>query len=157
MVAWIAGGITILIFLVIAFQIDDWGRDWSQNTAELSESAERTGLRPVFLKQSPAEISAALRQWAEGSSRWSVVSERGDSEVESATIELKLTRTSSLFRFVDDVTVLMETENGRTAVNATSQSRVGKGDLGQNPRNLIELTTAIRDAFPKDADRENVD
>ena len=53
MVAWIALGITIAILALIAVQIDDWGRDWTQNTASLDESVTREGLHPVVLNASP--------------------------------------------------------------------------------------------------------
>ncbi|MFK8111816.1 MAG: DUF1499 domain-containing protein [Rubripirellula sp.] len=34
--------------------------------------------------------------------------------------------------------------SGATRVEAQSQSRVGKGDLGQNPRNLKEIMSELR-------------
>ena len=44
--------------------------------------------------------------------------------------------------FYDDITVILRSERGNS-VKATSQSRVGKGDLGQNPRNLKELVNFL--------------
>ncbi|MEO1615801.1 MAG: DUF1499 domain-containing protein [Planctomycetota bacterium] len=142
MVAWIALGITIAILALIALQIDDWGRDWTQNTAALDESARREGLRPVVLKASPPEAANRIKAWVEQEPNWDFIASEVDEQRGDST--LRLTRTSAVFRFVDDITVtLSETPEG-TKVFATSQSRVGKGDLGQNPRNLIEFTSGIR-------------
>ena len=52
---------------------------------------------------------------------------------------VRATRTTRLFRFVDDVLLLLEPAHGGTRVSARSASRVGRGDLGQNRRNLAEL------------------
>jgi len=37
---------------------------------------------------------------------------------------------------VDDVVVRVAEDGGRTAVNVRSASRVGRGDFGQNARNI---------------------
>ena len=49
-------------------------------------------------------------------------------------------------RFTDDIVVVLRTEGDLTRVQAQSQSRVGKGDLGQNPRNLKELVGYLKQA-----------
>ncbi|MEM6469210.1 MAG: DUF1499 domain-containing protein [Planctomycetota bacterium] len=146
MALWLTFGITALVLIAVAFRIDDWGRDWSQNTAELTADADRPGLRPLEINATPEAVAAAVEDWAMKQSQWDIVEVR--SEGPDGSIELKLTRTSKLFRFVDDVGVTLSLSDETTAVDASSASRVGKGDLGQNPRNLIELTDAIRDAFP---------
>jgi uncharacterized protein (DUF1499 family) len=56
---------------------------------------------------------------------------------------VQATRTTRLFRFVDDVSILLEPVAGGTALSARSGSRVGRGDLGQNRRNLAELWRAL--------------
>jgi uncharacterized protein (DUF1499 family) len=48
-------------------------------------------------------------------------------------------------RFKDDIWVTLapgETE-GTTIVQVRSQSRLGRGDLGQNPRNIKELLSRL--------------
>jgi uncharacterized protein (DUF1499 family) len=57
--------------------------------------------------------------------------------------ELHLTRRTRTIRFVDDVLLRFETEGTGTKINASSKSRVGVGDLGQNRRNILELWKAI--------------
>ena len=56
---------------------------------------------------------------------------------------MNLIRVTPIMRFTDDITVILRNEKEGTRVKATSQSRVGKGDLGQNPRNLKELVNFL--------------
>ncbi|QDV41549.1 hypothetical protein Enr13x_13920 [Stieleria neptunia] len=152
MIGWITLGvalaITLAIIVSVVMRVDDWGRDWTQNRARLDPAATRPGLRPVQLDGTVQDAAERIRQWTETNSKWDWVSEdqAGDDR-----LTIKLTRTTPLMRFVDDIDVeLTANPDGQAPtrpgviVNATSQSRVGKGDLGQNPRNLIELTTALR-------------
>ena len=64
--------------------------------------------------------------------------------VEPGSGTLRATRRTRLFRFVDDVTVRLESTPDGVRVHARSASRLGKGDLGQNRRNLLELFAALR-------------
>lgn len=61
---------------------------------------------------------------------------------------LHLTRTTPVFRFVDDVRLVFEPKPTGCRVHAESRSRVGVGDLGQNRRNILELWAWIR-AHPR--------
>jgi uncharacterized protein (DUF1499 family) len=67
--------------------------------------------------------------------RWQVAGRQGP--------VIRATRTTRLFRFVDDVLLLLEPAGGGTRIQARSASRVGRGDLGQNRRNLAELWRAL--------------
>ena len=75
---------------------------------------------------------------------------------------LWVTRITRLFRFVDDLYILVEPRDGGSAVLVRSASRIGQGDLGQNRRNIIELWAALARAIPKlptrssSAERETV-
>lgn len=57
--------------------------------------------------------------------------------------ELRAVRRSRIFRFEDDVTVRVSARDGGSEAVFESASRVGKGDLGQNPRNLRALLEAV--------------
>ena len=57
--------------------------------------------------------------------------------------ELHFTRTTRVARYVDDVVVTLEPAGDAVTVHARSRSRVGKGDLGQNRRNVLELWRAL--------------
>jgi len=54
-----------------------------------------------------------------------------------------LVRTTRLMRYKDDVMVTLKRVGNETSVDVFSRSRVGKGDLGQNPRNIRELLAHI--------------
>ncbi|MDV6031833.1 MAG: DUF1499 domain-containing protein [Phycisphaera sp. RhM] len=172
MIGWITLGvalaITVAIIGAVVIRIDDWGRDWTQNRAALDPAAPRPELRPVELDGSVQDAADRIRQWTETNSKWDWVSEEqvgsdpagsdpagsdpaGGDPAGGDRRRIQLTRTTPLLKFVDDIEVELtarpagqESTRQSVIVNATSQSRVGKGDLGQNPRNLIELTTALR-------------
>ena len=82
----------------------------------------------------PEEILAAAEKAIEGLPRWTLES--------SAEGELRATRRTRL-GFTDDITVRVVEQANGSEVYFESASRVGKGDLGQNPRNLKELLQAI--------------
>ncbi len=125
---------------VIALQVDDWGRDLTTNVAETLPSARDPLLRPLTASASRVAAVAAVERSAATLPRWSRVrTERGD----SATL-VHLVRSSRLFRFKDDVTVRVTDREAGCLITARSASRVGKGDLGQNPRNLKELLGRVR-------------
>jgi len=84
----------------------------------------------------PERLLSAVRRAVEGLPRWSLEASEG-SEVRGAV------RATRLFRFEDDVTVRVYPDPDGARAELTSASRVGRGDLGQNPRNLKELLRAI--------------
>lgn len=129
MIPLIILGIIGLTMLPVLLSIDDWSRDWTENTA----AAEATS------SLSAKDVAERVQAFAASNSAWSVQS----LEQDETSVEINLTRTSPVFRFVDDVDLqVIDTETG-SKWNAGSKSRVGKGDLGQNPRNLKELFAAI--------------
>ena len=83
----------------------------------------------------PADLLEAARRAIEGLPRWSVSSYDGDT--------VRAVRATRLLRFKDDVIVRAEPHEGGARVELSSASRVGKGDIGQNPRNIRELLEAI--------------
>ena len=50
--------------------------------------------------------------------------------------ELQAVATTRVLRFKDDVTIRIRRREGLTEVTVRSRSRVGKGDFGQNARNV---------------------
>jgi uncharacterized protein (DUF1499 family) len=59
---------------------------------------------------------------------------------------LHFVRTTPLMRYKDDIRVRIVPAASGSRVSAESRSRIGRGDLGQNPRNLRELLAAVRGA-----------
>ena len=83
----------------------------------------------------PASLLAAIRRAVEKLPRWTLEA--------SETSEVRTVRQTRLFRFKDDVTARVSPDPEGAHLELTSASRLGKGDLGQNPRNLRELLRAI--------------
>ncbi|TAJ27666.1 MAG: DUF1499 domain-containing protein, partial [Nitrospirae bacterium] len=55
------------------------------------------------------------------------------------TGEIRAEARTRLFRFMDDVLIRVEAQNGEVVVQVRSASRIGKGDFGQNARNIRAL------------------
>jgi uncharacterized protein (DUF1499 family) len=105
------------------------------NIAVTSDSADDARLRTRFLKTTVAGTRAILLRAVQTMPRWKVVDSSGS--------VLWITRTTRIFRFVDDLYVLIEARGSESAILVRSASRIGKGDLGQNRRNIAELWTAL--------------
>jgi uncharacterized protein (DUF1499 family) len=150
MLGYIAAGIGIAMVGKTIWMVDDWGRDFSSNQAELSDASQDESLRPIRTKQSASEVENAVRNWVESQSHWNVVADSEQVADDDSLGLLHLTRTTPVFRFVDDIHVRIseQTDPQQTVLTAKSQSRIGKGDLGQNPRNLRMLREGILSALP---------
>ena len=134
----------VVVFVAAAcsgllFFLEDWQRDLSTNHARLDQEAKNPLLRTLVLAMEPTEAAKRTRQWVAANHMWEVQSEA----TEEGLIKLHLTRTTRVLRFIDDIHVEFQPHPSGVIVQAISQSRVGKGDLGQNPRNLLELTKAL--------------
>lgn len=112
-------------------------RWFTKNWANTTEPTH-PDLVPVVLPVPPEAAADLVKAAVATLPRWGVESESPG--------ELKLTRRTRVMRFVDDVTVVLKAAGPGTMIHAASRSRVGKGDLGQNRRNILELLAAIRAA-----------
>jgi uncharacterized protein (DUF1499 family) len=112
-------------------------RWFSKNWANTHEPTH-TDLAPFVVPLSPEQAVELVKRAVDTqlSGRWRVESESPG--------ELRLTRRTRVFRFVDDVIVTFKPAGPGTMIHAASKSRVGKGDLGQNRRNILELFAALR-------------
>ena len=110
-------------------------RWFTKNWANTTEPTH-TDLAPVVVPQPPEQAAELVRRAVAMLPRWRVESESPG--------ELKLTRRTQVMKFMDDVTVTLIAAGSGTMIHAASKSRVGKGDLGQNRRNILELWAAIR-------------
>jgi uncharacterized protein (DUF1499 family) len=139
LVAAVAAG----TFTAVAVQVDDWGRDLRTTVARTDSAAEDPLLRPLVTRASLDEVAEAVRGTVAELPRWRLAEQARD----DGGLTLRCERTSRLFRFTDDVVVRIEDRGSDRLVSAVSRSRVGRGDLGQNPRNLKQLFRALRE-FP---------
>jgi uncharacterized protein (DUF1499 family) len=87
------------------------------------------------LAVAPDRAPALLVEAVMGLPRWRHEGTRG--------AVIWLTRRTRIFRFVDDIHVVVEPAPTGSRLLLRSASRVGKDDLGQNARNLGELLTAL--------------
>lgn len=142
----IAAALLLVASIVGALvSIEDWSRDLTTNYAETSDEHVDARLRSIRTDRSTEEVVAAVGECVNELPRWTwkagtPPSERGDGDA----VKLELVRTTRLMRFRDDIEVRIERTEAGTVVHASSRSRVGKGDLGQNPRNLRELLDKLR-------------
>lgn len=135
--------VTGIVFAVILSRIDDWGRDFSTNVAQTGENAK---IRPLRMTISPDAALKRMRTAVSEMSNWQWIDETlvADGHL------VNLVRSTTVFRFKDDVqvTITADSNTGGAVLNAISRSRVGKGDLGQNPRNIKELFAKM-EAMPE--------
>lgn len=116
------------------------------NDVTAGESDVYDGVQPVVPSGSKQEVTKSVRRAFEaGGSRWSI------REILPGEGRLEGTVTTPVFGFVDDLTVRLEPFEGEPSdgdwrVVARSRSRVGRGDLGKNARNLRTFYSNLRDS-----------
>ena len=143
-----AGAIAVLLILALVWlfaTIDDWSRDLTTNFAATSATAKNPSLHPIISDKPSSELADLVVAAAKQLLGW----ELAVREENGAETTLRFVRTTRVMRFKDDITVHIRPikSNGDTPhyeISAESQSRVGKGDFGQNPRNLAELMDTLR-------------
>lgn len=111
----------------------------TKNQAELRPDASDDDLRPLALSLPPVHAVTWAQRIIAGWPRWKVEAVYEDRAMIHAT------HTTRLLRFVDDVHLVFEPDSRGSRLMAKSQSRVGKGDLGQNARNLRALVRGLQD------------
>ena len=95
----------------------------------------------------PAEVAERMTTAMEGNPAWKAQWQVLSCCETDGVIQIHATRTTRVFRFVDDIHVKLSSpdhSSTQSAVRATSRSRVGKGDFGQNARNLAQLMNGIQ-------------
>ncbi len=133
---WVLAGVAIVTIFIFS-HVDDWSRDLTTNTAWTDEASAT--LKPLRVAKSPELVKADLLRVVESMPNWEVVDGGGD--VVDGAMKVHLVRTTTIMRFKDDIWVTLASgdSEGSTVVQVRSQSRLGRGDLGQNPRNIREL------------------
>jgi uncharacterized protein (DUF1499 family) len=109
------------------------------NDVETGRTPEYPALQPRRYTAEVERVVRAAREAIASLPRWELVGSGSG----PAGAELHAVRTTRLLRFRDDVTVKVRRESGRTVVSVRSKSRVGKGDFGQNARNIEEFLAAL--------------
>ena len=109
---------------------------WFTHNVADTDGPTHSDLTPLPLPLPPDEAVVRIVEVIGRLPRWAVVA------VEGRTI--RASRRTRLCGFVDDVTLRLDETPTGSFVHARSHSRVGKGDLGQNRRNLRQLFAAVR-------------
>lgn len=119
-------------------------KDWlTKNIYVTAPNNPEAFFRPRRYAKAKEEVAGAVQELLKSLNRWKVVEYRGNQG------RIHATHTTRLLRFVDDVNIyVVQGLDGVTKLEVVSQSRVGKGDFGQNKRNIRELLTALDDKLP---------
>lgn len=115
------------------------------NRVETGTTPEYPDLQPLTAALPPGRVFEAALSIARTLPRWTVV------KADPAAGRIEAEARTRLWRFVDDVTIRVAAKGGRTTVSVRSASRVGRGDLGQNARNIRAFLDALRRALPEAA------
>jgi Protein of unknown function (DUF1499) len=102
------------------------------NDVETGRTPEYPDLRVQRFTAPEERVTRAARAAVTALSGWELIgSGRGPGGA-----ELQAVASTRVLRFKDDVTVRIRRKEGLTEVAVRSRSRVGKGDFGQNARNI---------------------
>jgi uncharacterized protein (DUF1499 family) len=114
------------------------------NDVETGKTPEYADLRVKEYAAGPERVAKAVEAALAKLPRWDLVG----SGHGQAGHRLEAVHTTRAFRFKDDVSVRIWREGERTRVSVRSKSRIGKGDFGQNARNIRELLAALDRELP---------
>lgn len=121
----VVAGVTSVLLALLAL------RAWPLiNVVETGETPEYPDLTPRVYRVSTDRVFDAVLHAVHRLPRWSLISSRpenGDIRAEAKTM---------VFRFVDDVLIRVTAGGETTVVTVRSASRIGRGDFGQNARNI---------------------
>ncbi len=113
------------------------------NHAQTSPSHSDPTLRTRDIPRAYDAVFDAALDVARTLPRWKIV---GEARAEGL---IQAERHTRLFKFVDDVRIqITQTDDWKVTLNLSSQSRVGKGDFGQNARNIREFLREFLAASP---------
>jgi uncharacterized protein (DUF1499 family) len=122
LLAVLAGSLLAFTFLL---------RNWPLiNVVETGATPEYPEILPRVYVAKPERVFDASMHAVNGLPRWSLRAYRPE------TGELHAEARTRIFRFVDDLTIRIEPRQEGSWVHVRSASRIGKGDFGQNARNI---------------------
>lgn len=106
-------------------------RAWPMiNVVETGRTPEYPDIQPRVYRQPVERVFDGALHAVQRLPRWSLASYR------AASGEIRAAATSRVFRFVDDVLITVTRRADETIVAVRSASRIGRGDFGQNARNI---------------------
>jgi uncharacterized protein (DUF1499 family) len=126
----LAAGAGILTMAVMVMLLAQWP---AINVVETGKTPEYPDLTPRVYQAGAERVFDAALHAVGRLPRWSLIAyhpERGEIRAEART---------RVFRFVDDIVIRVREQDGAAVVMVRSASRVGRGDFGQNARNIRAL------------------
>jgi len=141
-VGWIITLVVLVILVMLALmglQIENFQRDLTTNVGN-TEETHTPGLSPLALSISSHEVLERIISFVDAHPNW----EWSETPRLDSNGCLFLNRRTRWLGFRDDITVTVKSIGSGSQVHAKSKSRLGTGDLGQNPRNIRELFEGIR-------------
>jgi len=127
----------LLALVLLGLRLFSW-QDLTQNHAETRPDHPNPALRTGHYPHSAEALFFALQNLINNLPRWQIV------EADLPAGKIRAERTSRLFRFTDDIEIeIKQTGPGHARLDVRSASRVGKGDFGQNARNIQFLLEAL--------------
>lgn len=122
----------LALLVVVAALV--WGyATWPRiNDVETGKTPEYPDLQPKMYAANVARVAKAAEEAIRHLPRWTLAASGSGTGGHS----IQAVSTTRLLRFKDDVTVRIYREGSWTYVSVRSKSRIGKGDFGQNARNI---------------------
>lgn len=103
------------------------------NVVETGRTPEYPDIQPRVYRAKVDRVFDAALHAVDRMPRWTLVSYQRESG------EIRAETRSLVFRFVDDVVIRVIPQGASTVVLVRSASRIGRGDFGQNARNIRAL------------------
>jgi len=94
-------------------------------------------IAPLTLDADPNEAFERVRDAASRMPGWEITRE------DASALELEYTATTSIFRFVDDVSIRVRADPEGSRVDVRSRSRMGRVDFGANAARIREFMRAL--------------
>src|SRR5581483_11865778 len=118
------------------------------NVAETGRTPEYPDLQPRRYEAAGARVFDAAMHAVNRLPRWTLISYEPESG------EIRAEAKTPVFRFVDDVWIRVAGRDGAIVVSVRSASRIGRGDFGQNARNIRAFLDELDRQMERDAGHE---
>ncbi len=129
--------LSIVLILVFGFSVFNWPY-LTENRAETRPDHPDASLQSKICPLSDDACFHLLLALVKGFPHWHIVHH------DLALRQIMAERKTPVFRFIDDIEIWFTKPGPNTMrLNLRSASRVGKGDLGQNARNIREVLEAF--------------
>jgi uncharacterized protein (DUF1499 family) len=123
----LAAAIGVILLTVLAVLASQWP---AINVVETGRTPEYPDVTPRVYQAGAERVFDAALHAVNRLPRWSLVSHRPE------TGEIRAEARTRMLRFVDDVLIRVTEQQGAAVVMVRSASRIGRGDFGQNARNI---------------------